>query len=155
MTAPPRRTQIRRSASCAGSGSRSGVSSKTSPARANTSASITSDLFLALIAPRGRAAWREPSKLSCPPASDNATAKGSQVIEVGSATATAPGYSASLLVSIDNPANVGGTENSLVTATPRRSSWRTHTWWCAVIAASMPMCAPDNPAGLTRRGVTS
>jgi len=54
----------------------------TSPAVARTSASITSDLSLPMIAPRSRAACRAPRS-----AIDNP----SQVIEVGSATATTPG----------------------------------------------------------------
>ena len=61
ITAAPRRVTARRSASWAGVGSRSGARSNTSPARASTSASITSDLFFPLIAPRSRAACRDPS----------------------------------------------------------------------------------------------
>src|SRR5690606_12935762 len=67
LTAEPRRTHRRRSANSAGLGRRSGVSSNTSPARASTSASMTSVLFLPLIAPRSREAWREPSSANWPP----------------------------------------------------------------------------------------
>ncbi|MDQ1721409.1 MAG: hypothetical protein QOI26_1143 [Pseudonocardiales bacterium] len=91
ITAAPRRVHARRSASCVGSGGRKVGSGNTSPARASTSASITSDLFLPMIAPRSRAECREPNSANCPPASDTATDSASHVIDVGSATATTPG----------------------------------------------------------------
>jgi hypothetical protein len=123
----------------------------TSPARASTSASITSDLFLPVIAPRSRAACRDPSNANLPPASSTAAASASQLIEVGSATATAPGYSASRSVSRANPASVGGTMNRRIRTAPSASSSRTHTWWFAITAASMPTCTrartPVDPDG--------
>ena len=61
ITEPPRRTHALRNANCAGSTRGSGCRSNTSPARANTSASITSLLCLPLIAPRSRAACRAPN----------------------------------------------------------------------------------------------
>lgn len=72
---------------------------------------MTSDLFLPLIAPRSRAACRDPTSANTPPADSSATASGSQVIDVGSATAITFGNSASRRVSVCNPASVGGTEN--------------------------------------------
>jgi hypothetical protein len=91
ITAAPRRVTARRNASCGGVITGIGRNVNTSPARARTSASITSDLFLPTIAPRSRAECREPSSANSPPASDTATDSDSQVIDVGSATATAPG----------------------------------------------------------------
>lgn len=111
VTAEPRRTHRRRSANSAGLGRRSGVSSNTSPARASTSASMTSVLFLPLIAPRSREAWREPSSANWPPVSVAAIDRPSQVIEVGSATATAPGYAGNCLPNEVRPARAGWTRN--------------------------------------------
>jgi hypothetical protein len=48
-------------------------------------------LFFPVIAPRNRAACRDPINASWPLASVNAAANGSQLIDVGSATATTPG----------------------------------------------------------------
>ena len=138
ITAVPRRTDPRRNASCAGSTGRSGCRSKTSPARANTSASITSLLCLPLIAPRSRAACRAPNNDRSQPASAKATDNPSQVIEVGSATATTPGIWASRPVNDRSPANVGCTWNRSVRTRPSASAARTQTSCCATIAASIP-----------------
>jgi hypothetical protein len=127
ITTAPRRVHTRRSASCPGAGTRSGLSVNTSPARASTSASITSDLFLPVIAPRSRAACRDPSNASVPPASSTAPAKPNQLIDVGSATATTPGYSASRSVNRASPASVGDTVNRRIRTAPSASDSRTHT----------------------------
>lgn len=60
-TAAPRQVTARRSANCPDVMTGISRSANTSPARASTSASITSDLFLPAIAPRSRAECREPS----------------------------------------------------------------------------------------------
>lgn len=117
----------RRTANCDGVTTGIGRSVNTSPARARTSASITSDLFLPTIAPRNRAECREPSSANCPPASDTATDNDSHVIDVGSATATAPGYGAKRRVNAVNPDSVGATKNRSVCSRPPTSSVRTHT----------------------------
>jgi len=95
ITAEALRVTARRNANSAGEGSTSGGRSKTSSARANTSASITSDLFFPLIAPRSLAECRVPTNARRPPPLDSDRANGSHVIDVGSATATTPGYRAS------------------------------------------------------------
>lgn len=125
ITAAPRRVQARRNANCAGEHGCNGRRANTSPARASTSASITSDLFLPTIAPRSRAACRDPTSANCPPASDTATDSDSHVIDVGSATATAPGYRLSRRVNDARPANVGAARNRVVRSCPAASTART------------------------------
>ena len=88
ITAAARRITERRNASWAGSGSASGANSKTCPARVRTSASITSDLLLPMIAPRNRAECRAPTMCIVPPAFSTAIVSASQVIDVGSTTAS-------------------------------------------------------------------
>ena len=63
VTSFPRRVTARRSASCSGLGTRRAVRVNTSVAIASTSASITSDLSLPVIAPRSRAACRAPTNV--------------------------------------------------------------------------------------------
>jgi hypothetical protein len=106
---------------------RAGLSSKNSPARDSTAASIGSDLFLPASAERSRAECRLPTSDSSTPASPNAIDNGSHVIDVGSATATAPGQAASRLVSRSIPANVGGTTKSSTTVPGRPASGRRTT----------------------------
>ena len=138
ITAVPRRMQARRIANWAGSTGRSGCRSNTSPARANTSASITSLLCLPLIAPRSRAACRAPSSDRFAARLRAATDNPSQVIDVGSATATTPGVSASRAVKVRKPAKVGWTRNRSDRTRPSRPVVRMHTSCCATIAASIP-----------------
>ena len=88
---------------------------------------MTSDLFFPLIAPRSRAACRDPTSASAPPASDTAAANGSHVIDVGSATASTPGQSASRRVNIASPDSVGGTTNRVVVTVPSAPRRRTAT----------------------------
>ena len=78
-------------------------------------ASIGSDLFLPANAERSRAEWRLPTSDNSTPALPNAIDNGSQVIDVGSTTATAPGHDANRFVSRSIPANVGGPTKSSTT----------------------------------------
>jgi hypothetical protein len=79
-------------------GMRAGRSSKNSPARESNAASIGSDLFLLANAERNRAGWRLPTSDSSTPALRRAIDDANHVIDVGSATAAAPGHDTSRLV---------------------------------------------------------
>ena len=99
---------------------------------------MTSLLCLPLIAPRSRAACRAPDNDRSQPASRSATDNPSQVIDVGSTTASTPGVSASRPVNDRRPANVGGTRNRSVRTRPSASITRRHNSCCATTAASLP-----------------
>ena len=109
----PRRCAARRRASSIVVGMRAGRRSKNSPARESNAASIGSDLFLPANAKRNRAEWRLPTSDSSTPAFRRAIDNGNHVIDVGSATATAPGRDTSRWVNRSIPANVGGTTKSI------------------------------------------
>ena len=88
---------------------------------------MTSDLFFPLIAPRSRAECRAPTNASRPPPADSDNAIGNHVIDVGSATATTPGYRDNRRVNCDNPVNVGGTTKRCIDTDPSASVSRTAT----------------------------
>lgn len=105
---------------------RAGSSAKNSPARDRTPASIWSDLFLPANAERRRAAWRLPTNARLHPASPKATAGGSQVIDVGSATAITPGWTARRFDNVAMPDSVGGTTKpSMISPGPPATARRT------------------------------
>jgi hypothetical protein len=106
---------------------RAGRSSKNSPARESNAASIGSDLFLPANAERNRAEWRLPTSDSSTPAFRRAIDNANHVIDVGSATATAPGQVTSRLVNRSIPANVGGTTKSSTMVPGRPASGRRTT----------------------------
>lgn len=116
----PRRCAARRNASSVAPGILAGSSSKNSPARDNTPASIGSDLFLPANAGRSRAECRLPTNANEQPASPSAIDNGSHVIDVGSATAITPRYAPNRFVNIARPDKVGGAVKSsmIVPASP-------------------------------------
>jgi hypothetical protein len=83
-------------------------------------------LFLPANAERNRAEWRLPTSDSSTPALCRAIDNANHVIDVGSATATAPGHDTSRLVNRSIPANVDGTTKSSTTVPSRPASAR-HT----------------------------
>ena len=86
-----------------------------------------SDLFFPLIAPRSLAECRVPTNARRPPPLDSDRANGSHVIDVGSATATTPGYRASRRDNSDNPVKVGGTTKRCIDTDPSAVVSRTDT----------------------------